>query len=120
MKPLANANSMKGASAMAFRKAKAEQAALKMGIYGPAGGGKTLTALLIAEALAGLTKRKIAYVDTERGTDFYVKNVPERKAHPAAFDIDAIYTKSLMETLKEVKAINPADYSVLVIDSITH
>ena len=35
-----------------FRKAKAEQAALKIGLYGPPGSGKTFTSLLIAEGLA--------------------------------------------------------------------
>ena len=35
-----------------FRKAKAEQAALKIGFYGAQGSGKTFTALLIAEGLA--------------------------------------------------------------------
>jgi pantothenate kinase-related protein Tda10 len=54
-----------------FRKAKGEQAAIKMGLYGPPGSGKTFTSLLIAEGLAAITGKRIAYVDTERGTDFY-------------------------------------------------
>jgi hypothetical protein len=48
-----------------FRKAKAEQAALKMGIYGPPGPGKTFTSLLMAEGLAKATGKRIAVVDTE-------------------------------------------------------
>jgi hypothetical protein len=103
-----------------FRKAKAEQAALKMGIYGPAGKGKTFTSLLIAEGLANLTNKRIAYVDTERGTDFYCKPVAARQVHPEAFDFDAIYTRSLTEILAGVKALKASDYSVLVIDSMTH
>ena len=43
-----------------FRKAKAEQAAIKMGLYGPPGAGKTFTALLIAEGLARLSGKRIA------------------------------------------------------------
>lgn len=39
---------------MAFKKAEAKQARLKLGIYGGQGSGKTLTALLIAEGLAKL------------------------------------------------------------------
>ena len=35
-----------------FRKAKAEQAALKIAMYGPPGSGKTFTTLLLAEGLA--------------------------------------------------------------------
>lgn len=103
-----------------FRKAKAEQAAIKMGVYGPSGSGKTLTALLIAEGLAKDTGKRVAFVDTERGTDFYVKDIPERKVHPEAFDVDAMYTKSLMETLEGIRGLSPDEYSAIVIDSITH
>ncbi len=103
-----------------FRKAKGEQAALKIGMYGPSGSGKTFTALLLAEGLAKVTKKRIAYVDTERGTDFYAMDVPARKIHPNAFDFDAIYTKSITETIQAVKGLNPAEYGIVVIDSITH
>lgn len=103
-----------------FRKAKAEQAALKMGIYGPPGAGKTFTSLLLAEGLAKVTGKRVAYVDTEHGTDFYCKAVPSRAVHPDAFDFDALYTRSLTETLKAVKEVNPAEYGVVIIDSITH
>lgn len=103
-----------------FRKAKAEQAALKMGLYGPAGKGKSFTSLLIAEGLANLTKKRIAYVDTEHGTDFYAKDVAERRIHPKAFDFDAIYTKSLSEVIASVRDLNPEEHSVIVIDSVSH
>lgn len=103
-----------------FRKAKAEQAALKVAMYGPPGSGKTFTALLFAEGLAKLTGKRIAYVDTERGTDFYCKPVETRKAHPEAFDFDAIYTREITTILDEVKGLSPEQYSVIVLDSITH
>lgn len=103
-----------------FRKAKAEQAALKMGIYGPAGSGKTLTSLMVAEGLAQVTGKRVAVVDTERGTDFYCQTVPTRSAHPEAFDFDALYTKSLMETLQAVREIDTATHGVVVLDSVTH
>lgn len=103
-----------------FRKAKAEQAFLKMGLYGPPGSGKTFTSLLLAEGLAKLSNKKIAYIDTEHGTDFYCKAVPSRSAHPSAFEFDALYSKSIMEALAAVKGLNFKDYGVLVIDSITH
>lgn len=103
-----------------FRKAKAEQAALKVGIYGPPGSGKSFTALLLGEGLAAITKKRIAYVDTERGTDFYAKHVPERQVHPEAFDFDALYTRSLTEVVKECKALDPRTHGVVVLDSITH
>jgi Mrp family chromosome partitioning ATPase len=108
-------------SAMAgFRKAKAEQAAVKMGIYGPAGSGKTFTALLLAEGLANITKKRIAYVDTERGTDFYCQPVPDRAVHPDAFDFDAMYTRSIVDINKEVAALDTDVYGVLILDSMSH
>lgn len=103
-----------------FRKAKAEQAALKLGLYGPQGSGKTFTALLIAEGLAKLTGKRIAFVDTEHGTDFYCQNVPQRKVHPDAFDFDAIYTRSLTEVLSEVRKLKAEQYGCIVVDSMTH
>lgn len=103
-----------------FRRAKAEQAALKLGIYGATGRGKTFTALLIAEGLAKLSKKRIAYVDTEHGTDFYCKAVPGRAAHPDAFDFDAIYTRSLSETIGAIRGLDVKEYGVCIIDSITH
>lgn len=103
-----------------FRKAKAEQAALKMGIYGPPGKGKTLTSLLFAEGLAKVTKKRIAFVDTERGTDFYAQDVKERTIHPKAFDFDALYSRSISEITIELKRLNPDEHGIIVIDSITH
>lgn len=103
-----------------FRKAKAEQAAIKMGIYGPAGSGKTMTSLLIAEGLAAATKKRVAYIDTEHGTDFYCKAVPARAVHPEAFDFDALYTRSLTEVTAAIMSIDTAVHGVVVLDSVTH
>ena len=110
-----------------FRKAKAEQAYLKMSMYGPPGSGKTFTALLIAEGLAAATGKRVAVVDTERGTDFYAQAVPSRTAHPDAFDFDAMHSRSLTEVLTTLRGKDPKtmegiskDYGVLVIDSISH
>lgn len=103
-----------------FRKAKAEQAALKIGMYGPPGSGKTFTALLMAEGLARSSGKRVAYVDTEHGTDFYCKLVASRRVHPEAFDFDAIYTRSITEVEQAIKTISQADYGAIVIDSITH
>jgi len=105
---------------MPFKKAKPAQAFFKMGAYGKQGSGKTFTSLLFAEHLAKREKKRVAFVDTERGTDFYTTEVPERKIHPAAFDIDAIYTRSIMEVVDELESLDSSKYGVVVIDSITH
>ena len=103
-----------------FRKAQAEQAALKMGIYGPPGSGKTFTSLLIAEGLAKVNGKRIALVDTEHGSDFYCQSVATRSVHPEAFDFDALYTRSITDVLQAVRSINTDEYGVVVIDSVTH
>lgn len=103
-----------------FKKAEPKQASLKVSMYGPPGAGKTFTTLLMAEGLAAHDGKRIAYVDTERGTDFYTQNVKERNVHPDAFDFDAIYTRSLAEILQAVKSLDPKDYGVVVLDSISH
>jgi hypothetical protein len=103
-----------------FRKAKAEQAALKIGIYGPPGAGKTFTSLLCAEGLAKASGKRVAYVDTEHGTDFYCKPVASRAVHPEAFDFDAMYTRSITEVITAVQGLKPTEYGVVVLDSITH
>lgn len=104
----------------AFRKAKAEQASIKMGLYGPSGSGKTFTTLLLAEGLAKVTGKRVAFVDTERGTDFYAQRVPSRQIHPEAFDFDALYSRSITEVESGLRALRPEDHGVVVIDSITH
>lgn len=103
-----------------FRPAKPEQAFLKMGLYGKAGTGKTFTALLLAEGLAKLSNKKVAFVDTERGTDFYAQKVESRTVHPEAFQFDAMYTRSVMDVIEAVSEVDPREYACVVIDSITH
>jgi len=104
-----------------FTKATSEQAFFKGGLYGKQGSGKTLTSLLWAEGLAARESKRVAYIDTERGTDFYTEKIPERTIHPDAFDFDRIVTRSLMETLEAVEGeVDPNIYGVLVIDSVTH
>jgi AAA domain len=104
----------------AFQKPQALKAALKMALYGPAGSGKTFTALLVAEGLARHTGKRIAYCDTEYGTAFYGQQVAQRAAHPDAFDFEVLYTKSITQVLDAVRGLDPAVHGVIVIDSISH
>ena len=104
----------------AFQKPQALKAALKMAFYGPAGSGKTFSALLVSEGLALHTGKRIAFCDTEYGTAFYGQQVAQRAVHPQAFDFDVLYTKSITEVLDAVRKLDPATHGVLVIDSISH
>ena len=103
-----------------FQKAISEQAYAKVALYGKTGSGKTLTSLLWAEGLAARDGKRVAFIDTERGSEFYAIDIPERIVHPKAFDFDRLITRSLMETLEAVESIDPKIHGVLVIDSITH
>ncbi len=96
---------------MPFQKATKYQAKLRMAISGPAGAGKTYTALTLAVALAD--GGSVALIDTEHRSaskyadlfDFDTTDLPT--FHPQSY-IDAIH---------EAEA---AGYVVLVIDSLTH
>lgn len=105
---------------MALKKATCEKAAIKMAVYGPAGSGKTLTALIIAEAIAAATKKRIAFIDTENGTDFYAEEVRERTIHPKPFDFDRERTRSIAVVNKTLNDLKASEHSVVVIDSVTH
>jgi hypothetical protein len=101
-------------------KAEPKQAKVKIGIYGKSGSGKTFTSLLLAEGLAKREGKRIAFVDSERGTDYYSMDIAERTIHPKAFDFDRIVTRSMMEALEVASELDTSVYGVLVIDSITH
>jgi hypothetical protein len=103
-----------------FAKPTSLKAALKLALYGPAGSGKTFTALLLSEGLARQCSRHVAVLDTEQGTAFYSQAVPTRKAHPQAFDFDVLHTRSVTEALAALHALDPADYGVIIVDSISH
>ena len=103
-----------------IKKAKPEQAYLKVAVYGPSGSGKTFSSLLWAEGLAKKEGKKILLVDTERGADFYGMKIPARKVHPEAFSFDVLHTMSMKETLDELLELDTSEYGVVVVDSITH
>src|SRR3984885_3922139 len=104
----------------AFAKPTSLKAALKLAFYGPAGSGKTFTALLLAEGLARENGRRVAVLDTEQGSAFYSQAVSSRKAHPLAIDFDVLHTKSGTEALPALHALDPAEHGVVVVDSISH
>lgn len=95
---------------MTFRKAERKKAKLRLGLVGPAGSGKTYSALLVAKGLGG----KVAVVDTENGSaDLY--------AH--LLDYDVMTLKPPYDVLDYISAIEAAEkegYNVIILDSISH
>jgi hypothetical protein len=105
-----------------FTKAVPKQAYLKLLIYGPKGSGKTFTALSIAEGLAKLRGKRVAFVDSEfmgGGSDFYAQALP-RPSHPEAFDFDRLETLSLKTAIEGIQSLDPAVHGEIVVDSLSH
>lgn len=93
-----------------FKAASREDSKIKIAITGPAGSGKTYSAILLAKGLGG----KIAIADTENASAGYYK-------HLGKFDVAKI--KAPFTTEKYIEAINYAvknGYDTIVLDSITH
>lgn len=91
-----------------FSKATKKQSRLRAAIFGPAGAGKTYTSLAVAGGLG----KKIAVIDTERGS-------ASKYADRFEFDVCELGGRSIDHY---VEAINDAgsNYDVLIIDSLTH
>ena len=94
---------------MGFTKATKRQAKLRMAIEGPAGSGKTFSALAVAKHLG----KKIAAVDTEHGS---------MAKYADLFDFDATELTrfgpdAYIEAIQEAER---AGYDVLIIDSLSH
>jgi hypothetical protein len=103
-----------------FEKPVSLKSALKLALYGPAGSGKTFTALLLAEGLTKAPGKRVAVLDTEQGTAFYAQAVPRRTAHPAAFDFDVLHSRSITDARAAVQRLDPAVHGVIIVDSISH
>lgn len=104
-----------------FRKAERKKAKLRLGITGPAGSGKTMSALLIAGGLVDGDYSKIGIADTENGSgDLYVHS------DISGFVIGEYNVLTLnppFEASKFIDAIKTAEASgleVLILDSISH
>ena len=94
---------------MEFTKANKLQSKLRMALIGPAGSGKTYTALAIATSLGG----KIAVMDTEHGSASKYADI---------FNFDVITPESFSPTvyIEAIKAAEFGGYSVLILDSLSH
>lgn len=90
-----------------FQKAEKSQSKLRLAIFGPAGSGKTYSALSMAKGIGG----KFAVIDTEFGS---------ASKYADRFEFETlILQEPTVENM--VKAINAgASYTTLIIDSLSH
>lgn len=94
---------------MVFKKAKKEQAKLRLALSGPSGSGKTYTALTFAKYIG----KKVAVIDTEGNSASKYANL---------FDFDVLSLEDC-HPRNFIQAIDEAcryGYDVLIIDSLSH
>ncbi len=91
-----------------FQKATKTQSRLRLALCGPAGAGKTYTALTVGTALG-----RVAVLDTERGS-------ASKYADRFEFDVVELDNYHPDDYRKVIKAAEAAGYDVLVIDSLSH
>jgi len=95
-----------------FRAAKREGVSLLIGLAGPSGGGKTLSAMKLAAGLAG--GKPFAVVDTEAGRALhYADNFTFDHA-----DLRAPFTPDAYADA--IQAADKAGYPVVLVDSMSH
>lgn len=96
-----------------IKKAERSQSKLRIGLAGPSGAGKTMSALKIARGIAG-PEGKIVMIDTERGSGALYAHIT---------DFDYIELKPPYAPKNYVEAIEAAEdagYDVIIIDSLSH
>lgn len=97
---------------MELRKATRRKAKLRIGLAGPAGSGKTYSALKLASGIAPWNK--IAMIDTENGSG-------ELYSHLGEYNVISIAPPfSADRYVKAIKECENAGMEVIIIDSVTH
>ena len=99
-----------------LKKPTNRQAFAKIGIYGDAGSGKTTTASKIAIGLANLAGKRVAFFDTEGGSDYLIKAFENAGVELFVSDISRDF-KYLMAFVNEAVK---EKVDVIIVDSITH
>lgn len=103
---------------MLLKPAQNQTAYLKAGILGFQGSGKTYTATRLASGLAHLSNKeapKVAFFDTEKGSDFFVKYFADEN-----IQFDVAKSRTFIDLLAFMKEVEQAKYDVAIIDSITN
>lgn len=102
---------------MAFKPAARRNAKLRLAITGPAGSGKTYTAIMIAKLL----NARVAVADSERGSAEKYARPAGKPEGPGAWDFDHDQvTGGPHEFRSKILEAAQAGYPVLVVDSYSH
>ncbi len=102
-----------------LKPAKHTLAYFKAGIFGFDGSGKTYTATLLAIGICKLIKNlKIAFMDTETGSDFLLKKLEEEEFKKE--NIFQVKSRSFSDCLTFIQDCENEKIGVGIIDSITH
>ena len=89
---------------------------LKLGLQGFEGSGKTHLACDFAKELTKLVKgKKVAFFDTEKGSDFHIKRFQD-----VGLELHVVKSKSFADLLTVIEEAESNGFSFLIIDSITH
>lgn len=94
-----------------FRKATREQAKLRAAFIGPAGAGKTYTALAVGTHL--VPGGRVAVIDTECGS-------AELYAGTFEFDTLSLTKHSPLDYVEAIEAAEAEGYDVVIVDSLSH
>jgi len=93
---------------LSFKKAVKHERKLRLAFCGPAGSGKTLTALKVAKGLGG----RIGVIDTEQGS---------AAIYADEFDFDQLVLDSFApKTYAEALKAAVGEFDVVIIDSLSH
>ena len=105
---------------MARRVAQRSKAKLRLGISGPAGSGKSMSALLMAYGITG-DWSKISVVDTENNSADLYANYSHNEIEIGVFNVCSISTPYTPEKyIAAIRECEDAGDSVIIIDSLTH
>ncbi len=94
---------------MQFQKAEKSQSKLRLAIFGPSGSGKTYSSLAIASGMG----KKIALIDTERGS-------ASKYADLFEFDVLELPKKDIETYTQAIQLAVNNSYDVLIVDTLSH
>jgi hypothetical protein len=96
--------------AIEIRKAERVRSKLRLALAGPAGSGKTMSALKVAKGMGG----KVCIIDTERGSGDLYANLYDY----SVISLDPPFKPDI--AIEAIHAAERAGFDVIIIDSLSH